>query len=292
MERQNNNACAAADAEVIAPATVTELAANSVERDFKSSASAVGLRGRNEPSQLSLRFAAPSSTGSCVSGNVSDYPHIACPPPPRPRNSTGQYVNKDRSRKCRLCGKTFTPKYQAVHCSRNCRWSARRRDPAALLKAKTKRVGDCLVWTGCVNVAGYGRINTGGSVQLAHRVAYTLTHGPIPSGMLVCHRCDNPPCCNPEHLFLGTPADNSADMSAKGRSPKTYGEASGKAKLADAQILEIHRLRAGGCSLAEIGGMFGVHPAHVSRIVNGHRRSRPSPHSETATAARWLEASR
>lgn len=75
----------------------------------------------------------------------------------------------------------------------------------------------CWEWTGARLVKGYGLVgNVGGTIQ-AHRAAWLLTHFVIPDGMQVLHRCDNPPCINPAHLFLGTPADNMRDMVAKGR---------------------------------------------------------------------------
>ena len=89
----------------------------------------------------------------------------------------------------------------------------------------TTSPGGCREWQGCLNTKGYGQISVTGRMTLVHRIAWTLAVGPIPEGMFVCHRCDNPPCCQTDptegypngHLFLGTNADNLADMSAKGR---------------------------------------------------------------------------
>jgi len=76
---------------------------------------------------------------------------------------------------------------------------------------------DCWVWPGGHDKDGYGHIKVDRIQQSTHRLAWTLTHGPVPAGMLVLHHCDNPPCCRPDHLFLGTHADNMRDRATKGR---------------------------------------------------------------------------
>ena len=75
----------------------------------------------------------------------------------------------------------------------------------------------CFLWLGTVTGRGYGRLRSGGRVYAAHRFAWMLEHGPIPPGLFVLHRCDNPPCVNTRHLFLGTAADNAHDCVSKGR---------------------------------------------------------------------------
>lgn len=93
------------------------------------------------------------------------------------------------------------------------------KDPVPRFWAKVMKGPRCWLWSASRSRAGYGKFGAGGRFGLtsAHRFSWELHHGPIPPGMCICHRCDNPPCVRPDHLFLGTLADNNADMKAKGR---------------------------------------------------------------------------
>lgn len=121
----------------------------------------------------------------------------------------------------------------------------------------------CWNWTRGKSRAGYGQIGDRGRVLYAHRYSYELHKEPIPTGYEVCHRCDNPGCVNPEHLFLGTHGENLADAAAKNRMCAPKGEASPVAKLTVDQILAI---RADQRSTRAIGADYGVSNRHVSAI--------------------------
>ena len=108
--------------------------------------------------------------------------------------------------------------------------------------------------------------------MIASRAAYTAWIGPIPDGQFVCHRCDNPPCINPKHLFLGTPHDNSADMAAKHRSAN--GEWKRTHKLTDDQVAEIRsRYAEGGVTQRQLAEEFGVSQQLVGLLAQRRRRA-------------------
>jgi hypothetical protein len=101
-------------------------------------------------------------------------------------------------------------------------------------KTRTAPGSDCWEWSAGRFNTGYGAFSNGGKTLKAHRASYAEFVGPIPPGMLVCHRCDNPGCVNPDHLFLGTAADNMSDKASKGRSMR--GEKNHTTKLDEANV--------------------------------------------------------
>lgn len=139
----------------------------------------------------------------------------------------------------------------------------------------------CWEFTGYRSAGGYGELGRGrrgeGNIR-AHRAAWELEHGPIPTGMSVCHACDNPPCCNPDHLFLGTHRANMRDMTSKGRGAGADGGQNARAKLTRQQIEDIrvqyvrdYRVGRGGTrsNASELAIEFGITPQYVSQIVRG-----------------------
>lgn len=114
---------------------------------------------------------------------------------------------------------------------------------------------ECWPWKASVTHQGYGHTNVNGRTAAAHRVSYELSTGPIPEGLGVLHRCDNPRCVNPAHLFLGTPADNTADMMAKQRTNNPKGEWHHAAKLTPDAVVAI---RADNRDVPVIAGQYGV----------------------------------
>jgi hypothetical protein len=130
---------------------------------------------------------------------------------------------------------------------------------------------ECWHWRGRMS-QGYGVFSIGRRRMNAHRMAYQLTHGAIPAGLLVCHTCDTPACCNPRHLFLGTHADNSADMRAKGRSRggAPAGERNPKAKLTDAQRARLIE-ESTTMTNAELARRYGISWGSVAGILKRAR---------------------
>lgn len=140
-----------------------------------------------------------------------------------------------------------------------------------ILATKTKRspVG-CWTWIGWRDKNGYGitslRIH-GKQERRAHRIVWFLNFGTIPTGFCVCHKCDNPSCVNPEHLFLGTNQDNMTDKAKKQRCNPPAGERSGLAKLSEEDVLKIRALHEAGVVQRRIAEQFGVGFKAINKIV-------------------------
>ena len=118
----------------------------------------------------------------------------------------------------------------------------------------------CWVWSASLHPEGYGRFGLDGKTQKAHRVSYEIYKGSIPDGYCVCHTCDNPACVNPNHLFLGTVAENNADKTEKGRAAK---------KLSAIEVRKIRAALKIGCSLNTLANMFEVSRAMIVKIKHG-----------------------
>jgi hypothetical protein len=148
-------------------------------------------------------------------------------------------------------------------------------DDAGRYWARVERAEDgCWWWTGARTSAGYGVTRWEGRRVYTHRVAWRLAFGGIPEGRLVCHRCDVRRCVNPQHLFLGTDAENLADMAAKGRAQ--WGERNPFARLTAVQVGEIRRRRTEGIRVKDLAAGDGVHPNTIGRIMGGKTWSRLS----------------
>lgn len=129
----------------------------------------------------------------------------------------------------------------------------------------------CWLWQGSYSKHnGYGQISWGGRPRQTHRLAWELTYGPIPEGLIIRHSCDTPLCCNPAHLILGTQLENVEDRVNRNRSRGLAGEANNSAKLNDARVAYIReQYNDGALSQRELAEMFGVSIGQISRIVRG-----------------------
>lgn len=149
--------------------------------------------------------------------------------------------------------------------------------------AKVHKTDGCWLWLGSLNGFGYGQIRgewPGPRALRSHRASWILHCGPIPAGLSVLHRCDNPPCVRPDHLFLGTQSDNQRDMTTKGRHFRgerasalrlaigiNRGERNVFAKLTEEQVKEIRAMHAAGVEQATIAAEFNVHAKTIGSVV-------------------------
>jgi hypothetical protein len=129
--------------------------------------------------------------------------------------------------------------------------------------------GKCWEWLGARNVDGYGQIGENGRNQRAHRISWRLKHGYLPANICVCHRCDNPCCVNPDHLFLGDHFENMADKGEKGRSRSARGASHHSNRLSEDDVLTIRGLLANGATQAGLARQYRVGESAIGAIKRG-----------------------
>lgn len=126
---------------------------------------------------------------------------------------------------------------------------------------------ECWEWTGSLTTKGYGQYQSAALGEFtAHRTSYKLARGDIPSGKLVCHKCDNKKCVNPDHLFVGTVQDNSDDMVKKNR--QSRGEEHGLSKLTEADVVRIRREALTVSDKRRLRSEIGIHKTTLNRVLN------------------------
>lgn len=181
---------------------------------------------------------------------------------------------------CARCGGAFycPPAHRAlrVYCSRDCHYAARGEKPSTLRERFHSYVlkGDkaaCWPWQGSILKTGYGSIRERGRSIRANRLAYEFAHNvQLRASEHVLHRCDNRSCCNPNHLFLGTPKTNSDDKIAKRR--HVFGEKHHACKVTSDQIVAIRAAKKAGVTQRRIAEAFGISEGAVSGILSGRIR--------------------
>lgn len=131
------------------------------------------------------------------------------------------------------------------------------------LKKVPKSLGTpCWEFQGAKDQDGYGKIRIGGEIERTHRLSFMCKHGPVELGMVVRHKCDNPPCCNPAHLEVGTHAENMQDMVARGRHR-------GNAKISSEEAADIRVAKMRGASLASLARKYEVSESTISAVISG-----------------------
>lgn len=134
--------------------------------------------------------------------------------------------------------------------------------------SRVKQEGKCFVWTGST-WDGYGSVGFRGKVERTHRVAWILTYGLIPKNKCVLHKCDNPPCVRPSHLFVGSRLDNNRDREAKGRGVYTSGEDCSWSKLRWGSVRAIRKLYGSGhFTMKSLADMYEVDVKAVFRVIH------------------------
>jgi len=137
-------------------------------------------------------------------------------------------------------------------------------------KTKINELTGCLEWQGYLNVWGYAKIKHENTMKLSHRLVWELRYGDIPKDLCILHKCDNPKCCNIDHLFLGTHADNNIDMQEKGRGRYPRGSECVHTELTEENVIEIRRMLSEKISYKKIYERFNIKSSAIKSIRNRH----------------------
>ena len=147
-----------------------------------------------------------------------------------------------------------------------------RTDPVSRILSRIEHRGTCWIYTGSKSGDGYGVIGVGRKSVRVHRLMFERFVQNLKDGELVCHKCDTPLCCNPDHLFAGTAKDNAIDREQKGRANRLSGENHPNTKVTHDQKIEIIERRRRGEKLASIAKDYGLSFQHVSLICKRENR--------------------
>lgn len=136
-------------------------------------------------------------------------------------------------------------------------------------KVLKKSSSECWLWTGCTEKKGHGRFrDENNKLEMAHRYSYRLHKGHIPSGMCICHSCDNPSCVNPYHLWVGTKGDNNKDRASKGRNVNNRGSKHGQSRLTEEYVGRIRKGFLAGETQTDLAKKYGVSITAISKVCN------------------------
>lgn len=189
-----------------------------------------------------------------------------------------QVIGRD-IRTCCFCNKQFSVsksdsknRPNAISCSMVCRKNyLASRNPNDYFWSKVEKTDGCWIWTGPFNTtARYGSMRFGSIKMLSHRYSWVLHNGTIPDGLVVCHKCDNPPCVNPEHLFLGTHHDNVHDKMKKNRAVNVIGSKIGCAVFVESEVFDIRVRAASGESVKSLAKEYEASETAVRQLVKGN----------------------
>lgn len=186
-------------------------------------------------------------------------------------------------KRCAICDTEFLIHHYRVsrgegkYCSIECQHMGLEIPLEERFWANVEKGADCWTWIGFKSTRGYGQITTNKVPEGAHRVSWKIHHGPIPDGLFVLHKCDNPPCVNPSHLFVGTPRENMLDKVRKGRQNREgcvnknprRGSSNPSAKLLEGDVSRIRAMIKDRVPQREIAESFGVSRDTIYKISKG-----------------------